>query len=66
MRLFARFVLFSSILSLSAAFAEELPNPFFPPDPWEDLPPAAMMMSGEEELPNPFFPPDPWEDLPPA
>lgn len=66
MKLFARVVLVSSILSFGVALAEELPNPFFPPDPLEPVPPAALMMSDQEELPNPFFPPDPLEPVPPA
>jgi hypothetical protein len=66
MKVIARVLILVSTLSFGAAFAEELPNPFFPPDPWKDMPPAAQMFGDQEELPNPFFPPDPWKDMPPA
>ena len=66
MQSFARVVLFSSVLSLGVAFAESLPNPFFPPDPDLPVPPAAVMMADQESLPNPFFPPDPDLPVPPA
>lgn len=65
MQLFARVVLFSSVLCFGVAFAEELPNPFFPPDPDAPVPPAIAMMAFED-LPNPFFPPDPDAPVPPA
>jgi hypothetical protein len=38
-RFFALCVVFS--MTLMAAASSSIPGPLFPPDPWEDLPPAS-------------------------
>jgi len=62
---FLRVLALAATVGLCASIAgDEIPSPFFPPDPWEDLPPA--FAAAADEIPSPFFPPDPWEDLPPV
>lgn len=39
----------------SAALADDVPFPIWPPDPWEEAAAAT------DQVPFPIWPPDPWE-----
>ncbi|MBI3680184.1 MAG: hypothetical protein HY235_07275 [Acidobacteria bacterium] len=56
MRRFVRVLtLCATIMVGTAAASDFIPNPFWPPDPYERA-------DSDNSIPNPFWPPDPYED----